>query len=506
MLSKAAQVCVASLCLAATSTTTTTEAFVVSSTALKGSTVAAAAAARGHHRGVSCARCNTSPVRPSPSSRVSAIMAGDNPAGSNGRRRTTLSSALRNRLLSRGGDELGGREDDAAGADGEVSMRRRVRGVMRRSFVGLATAVIIRASFNPQSASAVGLYRPRLGRGTATSRQLEEQEAKKQERIREQVQKEHEEKLGSAEEIYGEQAAPAAVSTAGEVVDQAGEATAERARATTGRTEIVSHISDESVAKICALPTPEAQERALQMLLKEDYPTVWRKLTTQQRAAITKLRVENKTFKAVSIGDMRKRGKRDLSPLGLTFSAFLFVTGMRASLRSMSNQRKRVKVESAKFDAEKDEFMDVDGEAEFDVDIMKELRDMKEKMAGPGDSYAKDTRAYNPDFAAAAGDEEEYDKKIKEALEGTGKAGKTNKGETRKVFTNEPTTGPTAASGDQDLMGGDDNAGADTSGGAASAAAEAKKQADAKRLEDLFNNSSIDEPEDDNADGRERLP
>lgn len=35
-------------------------------------------------------------------------------------------------------------------------------------------------------------------------------------------------------------------------------------------------------------------------------------------------------------------------------------------------------------------------------------------MAGPGDSYAKDTRAYNPDFAAAAGDEEEYDKKIKE--------------------------------------------------------------------------------------------
>ena len=41
-------------------------------------------------------------------------------------------------------------------------------------------------------------------------------------------------------------------------------------------------------------------------------------------------------------------------------------------------------------------------------------RDMKEKMAGPGDTYAKDTRAYNPEFAAAAGDEEEYDKKIQE--------------------------------------------------------------------------------------------
>ncbi|CAN0222600.1 unnamed protein product, partial [Ectocarpus fasciculatus] len=137
----------------------------------------------------------------------------------------------------------------------------------------------------------------------------------------------------------------------------------------------------------------------------------------------------------------------------------------------------QVKVEAAKFDAERDEFMNVDGEAEFDVDIMKELRDMKEKMAGPGDSYAKDTRAYNPDFAAAAGDEDTYDKKIKEALEGTGKSGKSHKGETRKVFTNEPTTGPTTASsasddGGQDLLGGDDKAGADTSGGAASAAAE----------------------------------
>lgn len=39
---------------------------------------------------------------------------------------------------------------------------------------------------------------------------------------------------------------------------------------------------------------------------------------------------------------------------------------------------------------------------------------MKEKMAGPGDKYAKDTRAYNPEFAAKAGDEAEYDKKIQE--------------------------------------------------------------------------------------------
>lgn len=96
----------------------------------------------------------------------------DDSDSSNRRRRTTL-VALRNRLLSRGGAEVDGREDDEAVADGEgVSTRRRVRGVMRRSFVGLATAVIVRASFNPQPASAVGLYRPRLGRGTATSRQV----------------------------------------------------------------------------------------------------------------------------------------------------------------------------------------------------------------------------------------------------------------------------------------------------------------------------------------------
>lgn len=56
--------------------------------------------------------------------------------------------------------------------------------------------------------------------------QLEEQRAKKEERIREQVQKEHEEKLGSAEEISGEQASAAAVSTTGEVVDQVSTATA----------------------------------------------------------------------------------------------------------------------------------------------------------------------------------------------------------------------------------------------------------------------------------------
>lgn len=40
-------------------------------------------------------------------------------------------------------------------------------------------------------------------------------------------------------------------------------------------------------------------------------------------------------------------------------------------------------------------------------------RDLKEKMAGPGDDYAKDTRAYNPDFAKDH-PEEEYETKIQE--------------------------------------------------------------------------------------------
>lgn len=36
-------------------------------------------------------------------------------------------------------------------------------------------------------------------------------------------------------------------------------------------------------------------------------------------------------------------------------------------------------------------------------------------MAGPGDKYAKDTRKYNPEFAAA-NPEEDYDSKLDEVL------------------------------------------------------------------------------------------
>lgn len=41
------------------------------------------------------------------------------------------------------------------------------------------------------------------------------------------------------------------------------------------------------------------------------------------------------------------------------------------------------------------------------------FRDMKERMAGPGDKYAKETRKYNPEFAADHPDED-YDAKVNE--------------------------------------------------------------------------------------------
>lgn len=173
MLSTAARaVCVASLCLAATTTTTTTtEAFLVPPVALKG-----AAVTRGHHHhhynnqrnGVSCVRCNT---------RVAATMKGhlDDSDSTNTSNYTSKLSALRHRLMSRPRGSSAEDEVDAVAAGDEVSItarvRRRARAVMRKSFMAVATAVIVRASFNPQAASAVG-YRPRTG-GAPSSRQVQ---------------------------------------------------------------------------------------------------------------------------------------------------------------------------------------------------------------------------------------------------------------------------------------------------------------------------------------------
>lgn len=39
---------------------------------------------------------------------------------------------------------------------------------------------------------------------------------------------------------------------------------------------------------------------------------VWMKLTASQKTALTKLRIENKSYKAVSIGDHRKTGQRSV--------------------------------------------------------------------------------------------------------------------------------------------------------------------------------------------------
>eukprot|EP00903_Cladosiphon_okamuranus_P009606 g9144.t1 len=509
MLSKAAHaVCVASICLSAT-TTMTAEAFLVSPVALK-----SAAATRGHRHhhqrsGVSCVRCYT---------RAAATMKGDLD-GSNIIHRSKL-AALRHRLLprTRGGSTEGEGERRAAGEEGNVvvsiSIPNRVRAVMRKTFMAVATAVIVRSSLSPQTASAVG-YKPRSGEAPS-SRQLrkkQDQEEKRMERVRQEVEKEQQQMLDAATsdlngEISQEHAVAAAAAAAAGSGEQAeGVSVTEQAvaAAASGSSTMLLPTSDELVERICALPTPQEQENALRMCVPADYKKVWMKLTASQKTALTKLRIENKSYKAVSIGDYRKTGQRDLAPVAIVFSSVLLFSGMRSSLKIMAKQRKRVKAEAAKFDMERDEFMNVEGEAEFDVDIMKELRDMKEKMAGPGDTYAKDTRAYNPEFAAAAGDEEEYDKKIQEALKGTGKGGKTSKGETRKVFTkDEPTNVDVDDSAKASFKGSSDASG----GPHADATAQAKKAADAKRLEDLFNSSSIDDPEDDLdlGDNRELLP
>lgn len=109
-------------------------------------------------------------------------MRGDIDNNNNNNRRSKL-SALRKRLLSRkrySSAQPLGREGDASAADGVedgddfVRVRGeqgRVREVMRRSFVALMTSVIIRSSFNPQAASAMGLYRPKLG--ASSSRQVQ---------------------------------------------------------------------------------------------------------------------------------------------------------------------------------------------------------------------------------------------------------------------------------------------------------------------------------------------
>ncbi|CAM9314829.1 unnamed protein product, partial [Phaeothamnion confervicola] len=56
--------------------------------------------------------------------------------------------------------------------------------------------------------------------------------------------------------------------------------------------------------------------------------------------------------------------------------------------------QKRVRTENTRFKQLAEEFMNVEGEATIDEDLMRELREMKEKMAGPGDKYANDTRKY----------------------------------------------------------------------------------------------------------------
>jgi len=70
-----------------------------------------------------------------------------------------------------------------------------------------------------------------------------------------------------------------------------------------------------------------------------------------------------------------------------------------SSATDLSKQRKRVREENLKFNQNAEEYL-IDEEVAYNEDIMRELRNLKESTVGPLDKYAKETRRYNPDFAA----------------------------------------------------------------------------------------------------------
>lgn len=98
-------------------------------------------------------------------------MTGDLDSYSDSSKHSNKLSALRHRLFPR---TRGSRTEDDVVEEHEVSVRtgvqRRARAAVRKSFMAVATAVIVRASFSPQAASAVG-YKPRSG-GAPSSRQV----------------------------------------------------------------------------------------------------------------------------------------------------------------------------------------------------------------------------------------------------------------------------------------------------------------------------------------------
>ncbi|CAM9299487.1 unnamed protein product, partial [Chrysoparadoxa australica] len=69
--------------------------------------------------------------------------------------------------------------------------------------------------------------------------------------------------------------------------------------------------------------------------------------------------------------------------IGTSAFAYVFWKCLTTSTGVMRAQRKRVRKENTKFKQQAVEFMDVEGEASIDEDLMRELREMKEKMAGP---------------------------------------------------------------------------------------------------------------------------
>lgn len=132
--------CFATLCLA-TITTTTTRAFFVPAASLR--TVGPLAS------GLAGARCNASPIP--------TRMKAENEGGSKGV--VALRDATANLFFRRRGGRSDGEAFTPPDADQEgdvvAGKTRRARGLVRKSVAAVATAVVVRSSFQPKPASAI---------------------------------------------------------------------------------------------------------------------------------------------------------------------------------------------------------------------------------------------------------------------------------------------------------------------------------------------------------------
>lgn len=397
---------------------------------------------------------------------------------------------------------------------------------MRRTMAGVAAALVLRTSFAPASVSAIPLGGVTGRRSVSSDRnKAREMEAERVARRNQLKQKQFEE--DRAAQLAAETELEEALHEPSETQSESELDTAAAAAEGMGDSGSLAHAGVGAAMSVGGEVAPGTRA----MLGGEELQASGgegkvqkRKQTKEERERyIEQLRKQLKdpTFNPNTVA---------VAPEDHTFGSIvsgsvlivLVLGALKGSTVVMESQRKRVRVESSKFEQQKEEWMDVEGEAEVDVDIMKELRDLKEKMAGPGDDYAKDTRAYNPDFAKDH-PEEEYETKIQEAMRQRERLAKKRNEAFMKKKQLETQDTDIEASEDglsDDFLGQGNGGDAESAEELASSrqdldvdegevAKQAKKAADVKRLQDMFNNSPSEDgdlPEDDLGDKRELLP